>query len=175
MRVTDKFVFFFSKDDVFSNWYIAPFTDSRWPGIVFRCVEQYMMFRKALLFSDIATAEDIMSLQRIRKNEKEQAYYKRLGREVKGYDQDTWVDNREAIVKRGMMLKYRSTPELYQTLMQYQSKTFVEASPYDAIYGVKMGMWDDDILDPENWKGDNLLGLWHNDLMVYFYHLPDIS
>lgn len=175
MRVTDKFVFFFSKDDVFSNWYIAPFTDSRWPGIVFRCVEQYMMFRKALLFSDIVTAEDIMSLQRIRKNEKEQAYYKRMGREVEGYEESTWANNREAIVKRGLMLKYRSTPELYNALMQHEGKMFVEASPYDAIYGVKMGMWDDDILDPANWEGYNLLGLWHTDLVVYFNQESDIS
>ena len=34
----------------------------------------------------------------------------------------------------------------------------VEASPYDNIWGVKLSADNDDILYPEKWKGENLLG-----------------
>ena len=167
MRVTDKFVFFFSKDDVFSNWYIAPFVDPRIPDLTYRCVEQYMMAQKAALFNDVLTGKAILDGSRKRDNEKEQAYYKRMGREVLNYDEDVWVENRERIVKRGLLLKYTSSSELYSTLMQHKNKRFVEASPYDNIYGIKMGMWESGVEDEDNWRGDNLLGIWHDDLVQY--------
>lgn len=40
MRQTDEFTFFFSKHDVFSNWYPCTFTVR---GVEFNCVEQMMM------------------------------------------------------------------------------------------------------------------------------------
>jgi hypothetical protein len=35
---------------------------------------------------------------------------------------------------------------------------FVEASPYDCIWGIGMGKSEEGINDPDNWKGLNLLG-----------------
>lgn len=176
MRVTDKFVFFFTDKDVFSNWYVSPFYDKMaWKfnpevecQIKFDCVEQYMMWRKASLFKDYDTALAILSGSRKRGNEKEQAYYKRMGRAVEGYEDSMWEDWREMVVKRGLFMKYNQNPELKRVLMKYKSKIFVEASPYDAIYGIKMGMNDQGVEDPSNWKGENLLGKWHNDLINYF-------
>lgn len=176
MRVTDKYVFFFTDKDVFSNWYVAPFYDKMASkfnhvtecGIMFNCVEQYMMWRKASLFKDYATASAILSGSRKRTNEKDQAYYKRMGREVKGYEDSMWQDCREMVIKRGLFMKYHQNKELKSMLMKYKSKIFVEASPYDAIYGIKMGMYDQGVEDPGNWKGENLLGKWHNDLINSF-------
>lgn len=173
MRVTDKFVFFFTDKDVFSNWYIAPFFDSNAnkynpevsSSVKFDCVEQYMMWRKASLFKDYETASAILNGTHKRKGEKDQAYYKRMGRAVRGYDDTLWKANREYIVKRGIFLKYTQNEKLNKELLKHKGKTFVEASPYDAVYGIKMGMWDAGVEDPSNWKGENLLGEWHTQFL----------
>lgn len=173
MRVTDKFVFFFTDKDVFSNWYLAPFFEESAytynpeveTPIKFTCVEQYMMWRKASLFEDYKIALAILSGDRKRKGEKDQAYYKRMGREVQRYDESIWKANREDIVYRGIVLKYTQNENLKKELLKYKGKTFVEASPYDAIYGIKMGMWDEGVEDPANWQGENLLGKWHNQFL----------
>ena len=34
----------------------------------------------------------------------------------------------------------------------------VEGSPYDGIWGVKLGLDDPRIHDPNQWQGENLLG-----------------
>ena len=182
MRVTDNFVFFFTAEDVFSNWYIAPFFDQNAYAynpevetpIKFSCVEQYMMWRKASLFGDYGTALAILSGSRKRSNEKDQAYYKRMGREVKGYDDAEWLSWREIIVKRGLYMKYTQNVEAMIELFKHKGKTFVEASPYDAVYGIKMGMWDKGVEDSSNWKGENLLGQWHTDLLNYLTKESDI-
>nr|WP_202801415.1 NADAR family protein [Pseudomonas luteola] len=48
---------FFSEKDVFSNWYRSDFVVK---GIRFNCVEQFMMYCKAKLFADEATANKIL-------------------------------------------------------------------------------------------------------------------
>ena len=124
-----------------------------------------MMWRKASLFKDYSTALAILSGSYKLKGEKDQAYYKRMGREVQGYDENIWKANREDIVRRGIVLKYLQNETLKKELLKYKGKTFVEASPYDAIYGIKMGMWDEGVEDPANWRGENLLGKWHTQFL----------
>ena len=172
MRITDDYVFFFSHKDVFSNWYIAPFTETE-PGYsdTFCCVEQYMMWRKALLFKDQVIAAAILYHSMKRDDEKAQAYYKRMGRAVSGFNNDVWEEHRERIVMRGLCLKYTQNPDLYSDLRLYQFKTFVEASPYDKVYGIGMGMYEPGVLNPANWKGQNLLGKYHNKLIEILF--PD--
>lgn len=161
MRVTKDYVFFFTDKDVFSNWYPCSFMVG---SNSFNSVEKYMMYKKALLFKDNKTAWDILELRGIGSNEKLGAFYKRMGRKVSGFDPNVWEENKEQIVKDGLWLKFNSNPNLKQELLSYPGKTFVEASPYDAVYGIKMGMHEKGVEDPANWKGENLLGKWLTEL-----------
>jgi len=43
-------------------------------------------------------------------------------------------------------------------LLETQNKIIVEASPYDKIWGVALSENDKTINNPNNWKGENLLG-----------------
>ena len=48
--------------------------------------------------------------------------------------------------------------QLLITRKDMMNKTFVEGSPYDGIYGVKMDYRNAKIDDESNWEGTNLLG-----------------
>jgi ribA/ribD-fused uncharacterized protein len=148
MKVTDEFVFFFTNRDIFSNWYIASFKINE---MYFNCVEQYMMYQKAKLFHDRETAIRIM-------NTEEPAKQKMLGRLVKDFDDTQWVKYRLDFVKDACVAKYRQNPELLKILLETDSKTIVEASPYDRIWGIGLAKDHPDIENPRKWRGLNLAG-----------------
>lgn len=56
--------------------------------------------------------------------------------------------------------KYSSNKDYLDKMLspEYNGKTFVEASPYDKIWGIGMHMFDEGVDDETNWKGQNLLG-----------------
>jgi ribA/ribD-fused uncharacterized protein len=65
----------------------------------FNCTEQYMMYAKALLFSDLATATRIMGAPAPLEQ-------KKLGRKVAGFDDEVWCARRERIVEEGNWWKF---------------------------------------------------------------------
>lgn len=161
MRITDKHVFFFSYKDMFSNHYRC---ENRFGseshqvrGVDFATVEHYMMYEKATLFSDIDAAHEIYQTWSPQSA-------KAIGRRVKGFDNRVWESWREQIVTQGLVAKMMANPRiLAQALDLYnQGLVFVEASPFDAIWGVKLSEFDARIDDPALWQGKNLLGkCWH--------------
>lgn len=148
MKQVGNYTFFFTEKDPFSNWFLRDFTVH---SITFNCMEQYMMYAKARLFGDNETANRILA-------EPSQKKQKALGREVKGFTETIWVDKRKRIVVPGLLAKFRQNSDLAEILLGTEETILVEASPYDSIWGVKLRMDDPLILDPQNWRGLNLLG-----------------
>jgi ribA/ribD-fused uncharacterized protein len=68
--------------------------DGNESAMEFNCTEQYMMYAKALLFSDPATATRIMGASAPLEQ-------KKLGRKVAGFDDEVWCARRERIVEEG--------------------------------------------------------------------------
>lgn len=130
------------------QWYESPFTEN---NITYSCTEQYMMAKKALLFGDTTIYSRIMSTSDPEKMRK-------LGRQIKGFDQSVWDAEKYEIVYQGNLLKFSQNPELRDWLLGTAPKTLVEASPFDGIWGVKMKAQDSEIQDPKKWRGQNLLG-----------------
>jgi ribA/ribD-fused uncharacterized protein len=147
-RTTDKMYFFHGYQNPLSNWHKCNF---KVKGLLFNCMEQYMMYCKAMVFRDYITAALIYKSS----SPKEQ---KALGRIVKNFDEETWVDKREAIVRRGLLSKFDQNRELKEFLLITGHATIVEASPSDCIWGVGLRESDPLIHDPANWRGMNLLG-----------------
>jgi ribA/ribD-fused uncharacterized protein len=131
-----------------SNWYRAPFTSD---GITYPTTEHYMMAKKALLFEDTQTYQEILHV-----NSPKEA--KTLGRKVNGYIDEIWKEHRQNIVITGNEAKFSQHPELKQFLLSTQSTVLVESSPYDQIWGIGMAAEEQNIEDPKAWKGLNLLG-----------------
>ena len=118
----------------------------------FTTAEQYMMYKKAMLFNDEETAKKILKVNDPKK-------VKALGREVKGFDEKKWNDQKLQIVIQGNLLKFSQDENLKKALIETKNKVIVEGSPYDKVWGVGL-KWDDPkILDESKWQGENLLGI----------------
>lgn len=160
MKITDDYVFFFTENDIYSNWYMRDFTVN---DITFKCNEQYMMYCKARLFGDAKIAAEILDEstrkvdQRTGKLERLQAFYKRKGREVKGYDEATWASKRENYVATGAYHKFNQHEDLREAMLSTGSRKFVEASKFDKLWGIGMDMLNPNLMDTSRW-GQNLLG-----------------
>ena len=112
MRVTDKYVFFFTYRDMFSNHYrqVIPI---RCGGYEFFTVEHYMMFQKAMLFDDKEIASRIATVD----NPNEA---KALGRQVKGFDNSVWEENRMDIVTSGLVLKMKANRSVLEAALGHR-------------------------------------------------------
>ncbi len=142
----DKYVFFWN--GIYSQWYPAKMTID---GKEFNCCEQWMMWSKAMLFKDYATAQEIMEAEF-------PSHQKALGREVVGFDRNVWDSACLSIVYSGNLAKFSQNLDLKEELLSTGDKVIVEASPYDKIWGIGMAEYDSGVEDPKNWKGLNLLG-----------------
>ena len=148
MRQTDKFIFFWGNQDVYSNFHYSPFKHQ---GILFKWSEQAVMYRKAKLFGADKIAEQILKAQTPKQ-------CKDLGRSRQiPFDEDVWYENREVIYKEVLLDKF-SNPSLKKQILATEGKTLVEASPFDDIWGIKLSADHPHAEIPSKWKGLNLLG-----------------
>ena len=152
-----KFLFFWghqpNKDEsisktCFSQWWLSSFEVN---NVIYKTAEHWMMAKKAELFKD-----DQVLAKIIKANSPAEA--KKLGREVKNYNENLWLAARFEIVKEGNYHKFSQNPELKTFLLNTKNRVLVEASPVDAIWGIGMASDDKDIMNPKKWKGLNLLG-----------------
>ena len=127
-----------------SQWYDAPFL-----GVA--TAEHYMMFAKAYLFGDIEIYEKILKSKCPREA-------KALGRLVKNYNEEMWNEEKFHHVVFGNWAKFLSHDKLREFLLSTGDKVLVEASPYDKIWGIGLGITDPRNQNPDNWLGENLLG-----------------
>ena len=146
MRQTDEFYFFWGGE--FSQW--AKY-DMTIDGVTYGTCEQYMMAEKARLMGDHEMASRIAAASSPRKQ-------KELGRQVQNFDQKLWDEHKEDVVYRGNIAKFTQHAELKDLLLATGTRTIVEASPDDCVWGIGLAEDDPRALDPEKWRGLNLLG-----------------
>lgn len=151
MRITKTHYYFWNT--IYSQWYMSKNKDYLFEenGVKFITAEHYMMYHKALTFSDNEIANKILETLHPRD-------VKALGRLVKNYDDKLWSKVRFDIVTQGNILKFSQNQDLMDDLIKYQDLIFVEASPVDVIWGIGLHYEDDRVLDEKQWKGQNLLG-----------------
>ena len=120
-------------------------------GQVFESAEHYMMWRKAMLFGDEGTAGRILAAGH-------PGEAKKLGRLVDGFDDEVWQRERWGIVVAASLAKFGQDQARRDYLVGTGRKVLVEASPYDAIWGIGVSRDDPVAADPARWPGLNLLG-----------------
>lgn len=152
-----KFLFFWghqpNKDGkitktCFSQWWLSSFKVEK---VTYKTAEHWMMAKKAELFQDEEVLEKILQAD-------SPAEAKKLGRDVRNYDDKLWLENRYEIVKQGNYHKFSQNKDLKTFLLNTKDRVLVEASPVDSIWGIGMASDHKDALNPEKWQGLNLLG-----------------
>lgn len=133
---------------IYSNFYPCKFHD----GVkYYNCNEQYFMSEKAALFEDSKIRNLILETT-------DPKVMKKLGREVKGFDPVKWNDYKEEVMESGLRFKFTQNPELKKALLEEDCDLFVEASPFDKIWGIGLNEAVAKTVPPDEWPGQNLLG-----------------
>jgi len=143
----EKLVFFYG--GIFSQWAKCDFFCQSL-DIPVNCAEQAMMLHKAKLFND---EEAYFAIQN-NTNPREQ---KAIGRQIKNWDDKAWDEVKYELVRGINYDKFTQSPAWKELLFFTQSYLLVEASPYDKIWGIGIGVDNPDLLKQETW-GQNLLG-----------------
>lgn len=132
----------------FSQWFEAEFVID---GIRYPTAEHFMMAEKARLFGDEAALERILQASN-------PAAAKAAGREVQGFDDEVWAENRWEIVVQANYAKFSQHPALRDFLLSTGDQVLVEASPVDFVWGTGFAADSPYAEVPSEWTGMNLLG-----------------
>lgn len=140
-------VFYFGKTSPFSHFYPRPFVVN---GITFWHMEGFLMFCKAMLFRDLRMAEQIRLC-------KLPDLVKKMGRQVANFDDAIWTVKAPEFAFQGNVQKFRQHLDLCNILMETGQRELVEASPWDRLWGIGMGLDDPNLMDRTRW-GQNRHG-----------------
>ena len=132
---------------IYSQWYESPMIIN---GKTFNNCEKWMMYSKARYFNDDYAAELILGTD----DPKEQ---KRLGRLIKNFDDNKWLEICDDIVYNANYAKFSQNDELKKILLASGNKNIAEGSDYDARWGTGLNI-EDTIDTPMDQWGENRLG-----------------
>lgn len=142
----EQFTFFWGTN--FSQWAKSPFEID---GVVFNTAEQFMMYKKALLFNDFKQVEKIMKTSDPR-------VQKQLGKEVENFDRDRWQKHCKSFVYEANYAKFTQNLDMLKELVVTDGTTLVEASPEDNIWGIGLAVDNPKAQSRDTWEGTNWLG-----------------
>ncbi|MBQ1514848.1 MAG: NADAR family protein [Lachnospiraceae bacterium] len=131
-----------------SNWYPSPF---ELDGQRFSSVEQYIMYRKCVLFGDEASAAAVMATD-------DPEAQKAVGRRATGYNANAWEGARPMVLLRGLLAKFGQNEDLKRLLLETDDAYLVECAGSDKIWACGVRLGDEKRFDAENWAGSNILG-----------------
>lgn len=143
-----EYFYFWTENSPFSNWYGISY---KLKNYTFHCSEQGVMWEKAQLFKDDDIAKKILDC----KTAKEA---KKLGRQVKNFNQKIWDENKVKIYTEHCKAKFTQNSDLKKMLIDTKGKQLVEASPTDRIWGIGYTEADAIRTNKNKW-GENLLGI----------------
>ena len=117
---------FFTSASPLSNHYMTPVQVGK---LLYNCVEQYYMHKKAVMFKDEETAEKILA-------SKSPVEQKILGKNIKNFDTHIWDTKCEAVMVEGLKAKFEQSEYCRHFLSKTKPNWLVEANPTDRFWGV---------------------------------------
>lgn len=150
VRSTSNYVFFWG-DEPYTNFTPCKI---RIGDKTFKSSEQAFMYQKAVFFDDYEMAEKIYAAETPKEA-------KAFGRLVQHFDEKAWSKVSYRIMEWVLRYKFNQNSWMVGELFGpfgkgYVDKTFVEASPYDRIWGIGYGAASA-LMHKNNW-GENKLG-----------------
>jgi ribA/ribD-fused uncharacterized protein len=134
---TQRAVYFYGQKNpavgFLSNFHPCEFTDAG--GRRFFSSEQYFMKRKQELFDSQNETLAVAILQA-----RTPSVAKKLGRQVKNYDDAVWGEHRYEVMLQALKLKFASDEALASKLLATGDKALYEASRRDAVWGIGLSV-----------------------------------
>lgn len=149
---TENDIYFYGHKNEFgfmSNFYETTFFEHY---TRFTCSEQYLMYYKCIFFDPL----NDKLLDAILK-ETSPTKIKKLGRQVKNYNDDDWDALRYYVMVKGLRLKFNQNDIIKIELLNTGNKNLYEASPFDKIWGIGFNAVNATSTDKKKF-GRNLLG-----------------
>lgn len=155
----EECVVFWGMGSVCSNFHGAEYRrlemyprDPNEPQVVlFKSVEHDYMYHKAMYFKDYYHAEKI-------RTSKEPKDAKRWGRKVRWFKDGPWDLVKEKVMFEAKLAQAHEYLYISSYYVKMNGRTFIEASPYDEVWGVKLRADDPKVYNKRQWQGKNLLG-----------------
>ncbi len=160
IKCTDKYAYFFQETPL-SNWWTST-PAIPYDGHRFTSSEALFMYLKAKGMGDDECALKIVETDNDTSltEKKRFALVKKLGRQCK-FNEATYLEMREEWMRTALTAKLKVDAAFKDVLMaqEFYGLTFVEASPFDAVWGIKTSATKKVLEEGEtSWKGKNLLG-----------------
>ena len=157
---TSKYAYFY-KDTPLSNWWTS-IPSIPYDGHEFTSSEAVFMYLKSKGMGDDECALEIVKADNDSSLEEKERFrrVKRLGRKCK-FNEDLYIEKREEWMYEALKAKFTADKAFREVLMadKYKGLEFVEASPWDNIWGIKSRATSKVLKCGESvWKGLNLLG-----------------
>ena len=160
IKCSNGYAYFF-QDTPLSNWWRST-PSIPYDGHKFTSSEALFMYLKAKGMGDDEIAMQIVEVDNNASlaDNKRFAKVKALGKKCK-FDEAIYLEKREEWMFTTISAKYEVDEDFRNVLMadRYKGLTFVEASPFDAVWGIKTSATKKVLAKGESaWKGLNLLG-----------------
>jgi ribA/ribD-fused uncharacterized protein len=133
------------------------------PQVTCRWSEQAIMACKAAMFGDKQAFASVLCADSAET-------VKAIGRTVRGFEQGAWSARVRDIAAEVVLQKFKMDGSITHVLMETGEKVIVEAAPTDSIWGVGLSVTDERVLQPDQWAGENILGLalmWARDTIKF--------
>ena len=161
IRCSDEGYAYFYMNVPLSNWWDSV-PAIEYDGHTFNASESIFMYLKAKYFKDEETAAKIVEADNKTYDEpkKRWAAVKRLGKKVKNFSDKEWAGPNRIAMATALKQKALYDEEFKRVLLdpQYAGMTFVEASPYDRIWGIGISATTALKKGVAGWNGHNFLG-----------------
>ena len=138
---------FFGELSPFSNFHKAPF---ELENINFFCTEQFIQWKKATLFNNDDSADQILVSSSAQE-------CKELGKNIRGSNEEKWKREAEDLCYPGLLATFTQNHCLKEMLLSTGNQELVEAS-YDTTWGTGIPLRQKDCLNRSKWKSIGLLG-----------------
>ena len=148
VREENNHLFFFSSLLKLSNFHPSSFTVG---DTTYLNSEQYIQSKNANLFKSPEIVAKVMATSN-------PVEMKRLARKLPQFSNKTWEEHAPDIAHVAILNKFSQNEVLKQYLISTGNTILVEASPYDKVWGIGMGIDQKDILKQKSSWGKNLQG-----------------
>jgi ribA/ribD-fused uncharacterized protein len=120
-------------------------------GTKYPSVEHYYQAMKAVEFKDNEILKKIMKT-------KTSKAVKALGNKVKDFNEETWNEKRDEVMRKGVRAKFVQHPELRETLLETGDTQIGFADARDLYWSIGTSMGLEKAKSPSKWRGQNKLG-----------------